>query len=566
MAQLIPAVLDENAPPGERRVFDFLAKGPADWTALHSLDLAPWDGNRRTEIDFLVIIPDTGIVCVEVKSHKIIEFDGTQWRPPGIRDPFKQALDAAKGFHRRLRKERQFDRIPVVHLCVFPESPFRPERNWSKADGEFIDGVAFSGCRQASEFCELIRTKARSQISEDPQISPLARDLLKPVIQKLVEMCHPIRTRSATKREELAVLERQLEDLLHDQQKPVLNLLKHNQRVLVTGPAGTGKTFVAMEAAVQKSREGKRVGLICFNKMVAAWMRQTLAAQGRNPANLIVETVHALLKNLVGIEVPEKPLQKFWDAEFPEQVIARLTDPEEDFSCSFDYLVIDEAQDLISRPELLECLFLCLEGGRATGSFMMLGDLQYQVLRHGPISDETVKQQAGHDITRFALDENCRNLKKVGRTAVRLSGLAENIYSLYRRGDGRSENFDYYSYSDDSQQAHLIQQKLLEFKKKGYKESETTILSFRKQSAGIGNELKKLGVSFGPPSAQTDRTVLTSVDSFKGLENINIILADVKPDRSEEMRNLFYTGMTRSKENLCVLVDRATEDLLDEWL
>jgi hypothetical protein len=66
MAQLIPAFVNEASPPGERDVFRLLAAGPADWVAIHSLDLAPWNRSARTEIDFLVIIPDSGILCLEV--------------------------------------------------------------------------------------------------------------------------------------------------------------------------------------------------------------------------------------------------------------------------------------------------------------------------------------------------------------------------------------------------------------------------------------------------------------------------------------------------------------------
>jgi hypothetical protein len=46
----------------------------------------PWNrGLKETEIDFVVIVPDTGILCIEVKSHECIAFDGEQWHPPEIK-------------------------------------------------------------------------------------------------------------------------------------------------------------------------------------------------------------------------------------------------------------------------------------------------------------------------------------------------------------------------------------------------------------------------------------------------------------------------------------------------
>src|SRR5262245_42859924 len=126
MAKLIPSFVDENTPPGEREVFNLLAQGPDDWIVLHSLDLAPSNRGLRTEIDFVILIPDAGILCVEVKSHSDITFDGKRWYPKSIkRSPFKQALDGSQAFYRRLRQlAPQFSHIPIAHCCVFPCSSF----------------------------------------------------------------------------------------------------------------------------------------------------------------------------------------------------------------------------------------------------------------------------------------------------------------------------------------------------------------------------------------------------------------------------------------------------------
>src|SRR5688572_11524393 len=103
MARLIPSFMDERTPPGEREVFTLIAAGPDDWTVLHSLDLAPWNRGLRTEIDFVVLVPDKGILCIEVKSHDRISFDGSRWHPESIRrSPFKQACDGSRTFYRRL--------------------------------------------------------------------------------------------------------------------------------------------------------------------------------------------------------------------------------------------------------------------------------------------------------------------------------------------------------------------------------------------------------------------------------------------------------------------------------
>lgn len=87
MARLIPSFMDDKTPSGERDVFTMLLSGPDDWVAIHSLDLAPWNRRLRTEIDFLVIIPDTGLLCIEVKSHDAISFENDRWYPPDLKRP-----------------------------------------------------------------------------------------------------------------------------------------------------------------------------------------------------------------------------------------------------------------------------------------------------------------------------------------------------------------------------------------------------------------------------------------------------------------------------------------------
>src|SRR6186997_1012969 len=145
MARLIPSFLDDRTPPGERDVFNMLAAGPDDWVALHSLDLAPWHRGLRTEIDFVVIVPETGILCIEVKSHENLSYDGHRWYPETItRSPFKQAVDGRHTFYRRLAGlAPQLRHIPVVHCCIFPRAPFDLSPNVSVQPWELMDARSF---------------------------------------------------------------------------------------------------------------------------------------------------------------------------------------------------------------------------------------------------------------------------------------------------------------------------------------------------------------------------------------------------------------------------------------
>src|SRR4051794_33332305 len=98
---MIPAGFDrQKTPPGEQEVFRLLstAEGTDDWIVFHSLDIAEHQRRIEGELDFLIIVPTLGCLCVEVKSHrKVTRVDG-MWHlgsePPTPRGPFKQVAEA----------------------------------------------------------------------------------------------------------------------------------------------------------------------------------------------------------------------------------------------------------------------------------------------------------------------------------------------------------------------------------------------------------------------------------------------------------------------------------------
>ena len=68
MANMIPPQIDnDRVSASERRIFGLLEADPGadDWTVLHSLGVARREVGPFGEIDFVVIIPGQGIICLE---------------------------------------------------------------------------------------------------------------------------------------------------------------------------------------------------------------------------------------------------------------------------------------------------------------------------------------------------------------------------------------------------------------------------------------------------------------------------------------------------------------------
>ena len=79
MARLIPPYIDESfISSAEQKIFQmFHDSDPArDWTVLHSLGLANRGRIPYGEIEFVVLIPSFGCLCLEVKGGRVSCHDG----------------------------------------------------------------------------------------------------------------------------------------------------------------------------------------------------------------------------------------------------------------------------------------------------------------------------------------------------------------------------------------------------------------------------------------------------------------------------------------------------------
>ena len=568
MAHLIPSFMDERTPPGERDVFNLLAAGPDDWVALHSLDLAPWNRSLRTEIDFVVIAPDVGILCLEVKSHENITFDGLRWFPETIaRSPFKQAADGRHEFYRRLVElAPNFRRVPIVHCCIFPKSPFDLPVNLSVQPWELIDSRTFRSFASGAAFCNELKTRINLSVAADANLSPLATPLSRDQIETLVKCCLPVQKRRPAAREEISRRQDEMERLLRDQQKPVLQLTALNARVIVSGGAGTGKTLIAMEVARRAAESGRRVAFLCFNQLVGDWVSRRMEQESAALPNLVAGRAIRVMARLTGLEIPENPSPAYWETELPDLLEERLTDPELKAVAAFDYLVLDEAQDLLSRPRLWECVSQFLLGGLDRGSFALFGDFDNQVLAEKKSMLQTLSDlESAVRPTSWRLTENCRNYQIVGDTAVCLSGLGKSVYTGYLRAGGGVQNYDISFYEHERAQLDKLGQWLQEFRAKGYKPSEITLLSFRSDETSAALRLRNEGFKLRPAWNAGEFTGYASVHAFKGMENKVVILTDVVLGDRDFDRYLFYTGMTRATESVRVLCDKACQETLFGW-
>ena len=209
-----------------------------------------------------------------------------------------------------------------------------------------------------------------------------------------------------------------------EEQFEALEAIDANPRLVFDGPAGTGKTLIAIEAARRAVSRGRRVLLLCFNRPLGRWLQDETAALGRG---VTARTLHEHLRMLAGITPTreQRCRQEFWQEELPghrPRGAARREGERE----LYDEIILDEAQDVLRRS-YLDVLDLSLRDGLAGGHWRFFGDFTWQRIYDAEaltveefLDPPAEARAAGAEpisAMRCALRINCRNTPRVAALA-----------------------------------------------------------------------------------------------------------------------------------------------------
>ena len=172
--------------------------------------------------------------------------------------------------------------------------------------------------------------------------------------------------------------EENLIDHFTEEQFETLSFMEYNDRVLIQGGAGTGKTIMATEWFQRNVAAGLRVGLICYNNKLGNKLNSELSAViNLNKTNSFAGNLHSYMISLTGKVPPEINPQQFYEIDLPLESIFVLEDIHEEDR--YDLLIIDESQDLMTES-YLDVFDSMLKGGLSNGKWVLFGDFCNQLI------------------------------------------------------------------------------------------------------------------------------------------------------------------------------------------
>jgi len=554
LARLIPKVgIEDISVKPERDVARFLVELlPDDCIIYHSYPWLRTDRNdkgnttiKEGETDFVVIIPSHGMLVLEVKGGEI-EFDSEnrQWNrvlPNGrlkqIQDPFEQARRNTHFLEEEIKRRgyNGASNLPFSYgyAAVFPDCDYfgvtppgaTPSIIISAIDLPFID--------------RKIKSALTQWIRRDKPV-PLSTDD-KAKIQKAISPSFnllPILFRKVEEQEE------KLFRLTNDQ-KMLLDFLAQRKRACINGVAGSGKTMLAQAQAEKFADDGMRTLLVCYNKTLAKWLRDSIAP--KYAKNITVIHFHGLCYEMcreagISFNPPHLSENEFWQEDAPDLLMEAI----DSLDKKFDAVIVDEGQDF--QSDWWMPLELINSGGDEGTMYVFFDPSQNLYI------DKDPSLPALGDP--FNLPVNCRNTKLIASLCSNILGKPiptkndapigvepeviqlNNKYEVQKRVERYIHDWINKGKLNPKQVAILCPYKL------------------NKSSLSNTNKIKGIEVTDDIDHWKENKGVLFStVKGFKGLEADAILLIDIPPiDNASLFRKSdYYVACSRAKHLLIVL-------------
>jgi hypothetical protein len=548
MARMIPAEMgagSHNRP--EERVFEILRDStPGGWIALHHVGIPRHPKKPLGEIDF-VLISELGVFGLEVKGGAVSRTNGV-WRA-GSRtlkeSPFQQVGSATAALRSEVSELHPY---LLGYGCVFPDCQYD-----KRVGQEGVEELVFDGSDDEEDFAKFVKLLGEYWSKKYPRQKRLGANDIRHVADALrpdFQMVESIMPSIRDARKGLVAYT--------DEQQRAVNALREVDQVVVKGGAGTGKTLIAANEAFRLASEGKRTLLTCFSKRLAGHLEERVRHPGLRVAHL-----DELMTWLIKTGETEHLVEEDASDEDKFGLLRPLAAIEAAEALgeagSYDALVVDEAQDLLTEPRLdvLDCL---VSGGLRDGLWRFFWDPQQALFSQD--ADLRLILKRGRSPVSYSLGVNCRNTRDVADWVEYLSDVEVPAVAFVEGPEPVDADWD----SEKSQIA-AIRSCIKGWTDAGVSAGSIVILSPRRFEKSIVSKDLRLGVPVrdetkAPAEPDPGAIAFCTIHSFKGLESDAVILVDLEDLESDRARSLMYVGASRARALLGVVRSKETTSVV----
>lgn len=529
--RMVPAVVHEFHSQAERRLFDLFRSADLGQacTVLHSLNLSRHEYKRWGEIDFVVLC-GLGLFCLEVKGGGVACRDGLwiftdRWgeQHTSSEGPFEQAKSgtyALKSLLQRALGPGVLQGVTFGWAVALPDCPF-PIQSVEFDAALVIDAERL---RPATGLVDSLRRMSSFWRAKEP--SP--RNLDPSLIKRIVEACRPSVDMVPLLGDHIQGVARRVTSLTSDQYQ-FLDALEDAPRVLCYGGAGTGKTFLAVEAARRERASGRSVIVVCRSPVLAEFLRCRVDSK--------------------------TPVRTARDLQTAVSAADRVLT-----------LIVDEAQDFLTL-ENLQRLDQVVEGGLERGRWRVFLDPNNQAGIYGEYEADALELLRGYGAAPLKLRRNCRNTVPIVHQTQLATGA--DIGSTIIDGGGPA--VEIVTVADSTDEAAALAARIQKWQDEGVEPGAITVLSpveFRLSAASLLPEtFRRRMTLLGPSTVRRwpgSTLSFATIEQFKGLENHCIAVVGLDGyNASDRATSELYVGMTRAHAGLWIAMPAHARRLLD---
>ena len=558
MAKIFPENISfYNFTESEKTTYKALRKLPDNYTIFYSV---PWYEKSKSgslffsgECDFLIECKNRGFIALEVKGGKKIEIVNNEWylyldskdsvgsddfvsgktgyKRRLKRSPFQQAKNSAYFFVNYFEKkcDRKYSGI-FGHAVCFPN--YRVKKDFGP-DGPIdivLDISDFSILeKKIGEVFEFFNKFKKRKVNYSYSDHKDFIDLIK------ISRWYKITKGSYIKNKE------EIFEAVNRVQENYLYMIENYTKALITGGAGTGKTFCAVKKALSLSNKDKKVLFVCFNKNLVDHLNKE---HFFNSKNIIGITFHELIRRTIG-KLKYQNIYKHSGISL-KGILGELKSNKHKID-QYDGIIVDEGQDF--SEEWYFCLNLYLNS-KSNGVFYIFFDRNQDIFER-----DLYKIQSFFQHPPFKLYENLRNTREIQKWVSNETKLAIDVEPGMLEGVA-----PIVQKTDSAHQTEKILSNLIFnlIEVENIESSQIVILSDRKYENCIISEFNRIGryrILIDEPREKLNQAniMFYTIQSYKGLESDVVIYLQHDHSSDLKSRQQRYSAYTRARFFLYVI-------------